>query len=85
MLGGEWFEELFGSPKTATEETIKSAALETLQQHLGISQEPSHAIVNIHKVHWGVQVTKCNINECEWVPSLCGVRKFYTTEGPTNL
>ena len=51
MLGGEWFEELFGSPKTATEETIKSAALETLQQHLGISQEPSHAIVNIHKVH----------------------------------
>ena len=50
MLGGEWFEELFGSPDTAKEETIKSAALETLQEHLGITQEPSYTVVNIHKV-----------------------------------
>ena len=49
-MGGEWFEELFGSPAEVKEETIKSTALEALQEHLGITQEPSHTIVSIHKV-----------------------------------
>lgn len=50
MMGGEWFEEFFGSPAEVKEETIKSTALEALQEHLGITQEPSHTIVRIHKV-----------------------------------
>ena len=59
MLGGEWFEELFGSPSTAKEDTIEEAALKTLHEHLGISQEPTRAIVNIHKVHQCVCVCVC--------------------------
>ena len=59
MLGGEWFEELFGSPSTAKEDTIEEAALKTLHEHLGISHEPTHAIVNIHKVHQCVCVCVC--------------------------
>ena len=51
MMGGEWFEELFGDPFTVSEDTILSTALEALQQHLGISQQPSHTIVSIEKVH----------------------------------
>ena len=50
-MGGEWFNELFGDPSTASEDTILATALETLQEHLGISQEPSHTIVSIEKVH----------------------------------
>ena len=50
MMGGEWFEELFGDPSTVSEDTILSTALEALQQHLGISQQPSHTIVSVEKV-----------------------------------
>ena len=50
MMGGEWFEELFGDPSTVSEDTILSTALEALQQQLGISQQPSHTIVSIEKV-----------------------------------
>lgn len=50
MMGGEWFEELFGDPSAVTEETILSTALETLNEHLGISQPPSHSIVSVEKV-----------------------------------
>ena len=49
-MGGEWFEELFGSPATVKEETMKSTALEALREHLDITQEPSHTIVSVHKV-----------------------------------
>ena len=53
-MGGEWFEELFGDPSTASEDTILSTALETLHKHLGISQQPSHTIVSIEKVQCDV-------------------------------
>ena len=59
MMGGEWFEELFGNPAKVKEETIKSTALEALKEHLGITQEPSHTIVSIHKVQF---VMCCDIN-----------------------
>ena len=50
MLGGQWFEELFGEPAHADESAITSAALEDLHHHLGISQPPSHIITRIHRV-----------------------------------
>ena len=49
-MGGEWFEELFGDPSTASKETILSTALDALREHLGITQQPSHTIVSIEKV-----------------------------------
>ena len=59
MLGGEWFTELFGSPETASEENVKTVALEELQYHLGITQHPSHCITAIHKVCIMVEYKCC--------------------------
>lgn len=49
MLGGEWFEQLFGDPDTVSDDVITQAALEDLEEHLGITQLPFHAITRIHK------------------------------------
>ena len=52
MLGGQWFEQLFGDPDTVSDDVITRAALEDLEEHLGITQQPSNAITRIHKVWW---------------------------------
>lgn len=41
MLGGEWFQELFGDPSTCQKDTLSQTALEELHKHLGITAQPS--------------------------------------------
>ena len=50
MMGGKWFEELFGSPDTVDKEALKQIALEELACHIGISVEPVECLINVHKV-----------------------------------
>ena len=50
MLGGAWFEELFGPVGEAQTSVVTEVALRTLQEHLGISQSPSFLRAEIHKV-----------------------------------
>ena len=50
MLGGEWFEDLFGNPEKVNEESIKRIALVELKNQLGITKSPTRAISKIHKV-----------------------------------
>ncbi|KAJ1861800.1 oxygen-dependent protoporphyrinogen oxidase [Coemansia sp. RSA 989] len=40
MLGGSRFEELFGSPATASKHALEDAALETIRNHLGLKSQP---------------------------------------------
>lgn len=71
-MGGEWFEELFGDPSTASEDTILSTALETLQEHLGITQQPSHAITSIEKVQIIHKYTiLLLVHTCMYVFTMC--------------
>ena len=50
MLGGEWFESMFGHPDAVSKDTIKQTALSELKSQLGITKEPIHAVSMIHKV-----------------------------------
>jgi hypothetical protein len=50
MLGGEWFEDLFGSPDEVSNEFIERIAREELKHHLGITSHPTDALSKIHKV-----------------------------------
>lgn len=50
MLGGEWFEDLFGDPHIVNTGTIVQAALDALRDHLEITEEPTRVIAQVHKV-----------------------------------
>lgn len=50
MLGGEWFEELFGSPQNADKKKILEYALEASRHHLGYKSDPIRTIVRVHEV-----------------------------------
>ena len=51
MLGGAWFEELFGSPEADTcASRVESAALKAVANHLGITHNPGLCNVLIQKV-----------------------------------
>lgn len=50
MIGGEWFESIFGRPDEASYESIKNVALEELRNHLGITKKPTHVLCKIQKV-----------------------------------
>ena len=51
MMGGEWFEELFGDPNTVNDDTLVNTALQSLYTQLEISQEPSDCHVTVQKVN----------------------------------
>lgn len=51
MMGGEWFEELFGDPNTVKDDTLVNIALQSLHTQLEISQEPSDCHVTVQKVN----------------------------------
>ncbi len=50
MLGGEWFEDLFGSPDEVSSESIVEVALEELKSHLAITSTPTYVLSKIQKV-----------------------------------
>ena len=51
MMGGHWFDELFGDPNTVSSDTLVEEALHSLyyQTKMG-SVDPEHVIVNVLKV-----------------------------------
>ncbi|KAJ8018243.1 Protoporphyrinogen oxidase [Holothuria leucospilota] len=49
MVGGAWFEELFGHPESVSGDHLLSIALATKEDHLKIKQKPIYSLVNIHR------------------------------------
>nr|XP_056709851.1 protoporphyrinogen oxidase [Euleptes europaea] len=49
MLGGAWFTPSLGNPDTVSDATLVSRARAAVKEHLGVSAEPSHTIVKVHK------------------------------------
>ncbi|XP_011405872.1 PREDICTED: protoporphyrinogen oxidase-like [Amphimedon queenslandica] len=49
MMGGEWFQELFGDPETIRSSTLSDIALKSLHTQLGISSDPLDCIATIQK------------------------------------
>ena len=47
MMGGEWFSQLGADPSA---DDITQKALKSLENHLGITDQPSHIISRIHMV-----------------------------------
>uniref|UniRef100_A0AAR2KFE0 Protoporphyrinogen oxidase n=1 Tax=Pygocentrus nattereri TaxID=42514 RepID=A0AAR2KFE0_PYGNA len=60
MMGGSWFEEVFGQPDHVTEQELLDRAAEALKTHLGITDAPlwskaavlKNCIPQYHLGHW---------------------------------
>ena len=50
MLGGEWFDELGCDPGNTSTDDIVRIALNSMRDHLGVTDEPSNVVACIHKV-----------------------------------
>ena len=61
MLGGEWFQEIFGSSGEVSEEAVGKVALEELQAHLGITKDPLDMLVKIQKVCFHISIAVVRI------------------------
>ena len=53
MLGGEWFDELGDDPGNTSTDDVVKIALDSLRDHLGVTDEPSNIVARIHKVTLG--------------------------------
>ncbi|KAM3872639.1 protoporphyrinogen oxidase [Diretmus argenteus] len=49
MMGGAWFQEVFGAPEEVTEECLLAAATEAVHCQLGVTTAPSWSRVALHK------------------------------------
>ncbi|XP_074510586.1 protoporphyrinogen oxidase [Sebastes fasciatus] len=49
MMGGAWFQEVFGDPETVTEEYLLARATEAVNSQLGVSAAPSWSRVTLQK------------------------------------
>lgn len=60
MMGGAWFEEVFGNPDKVTEQMLMDRASEAVRKHLGITHSPTwskaavlkNCIPQYHVGHW---------------------------------
>ena len=51
MIGGHWFEELFGDPDNVSKDTLAQAALQSLHDQTGMTAiDPEECIVSVLKV-----------------------------------
>ncbi len=50
MMGGHWFETIFGDVNQVTDNQLLSTAIEAAQHHLGIKEDPARYIVTLSKV-----------------------------------
>ena len=58
MMGGAWFNELFGDADKISPSELKTVAMESIREQLNIEVEPSRAVSNIHKVkYYNIAVT----------------------------
>ncbi|XP_073342400.1 protoporphyrinogen oxidase [Pagrus major] len=68
MMGGAWFQEVFGDPDAVTEEHLLVRATEAVQRHLGVTTAPSWSWVALqrdcipqyHLGHFRRVETMCN-------------------------
>ncbi|XP_071841904.1 protoporphyrinogen oxidase-like [Apostichopus japonicus] len=49
MMGGEWFEELFGDPEVVCKDKLLLTALESIKAHLNIHEKPIYSNVSVHR------------------------------------
>ncbi|XP_026149388.1 protoporphyrinogen oxidase isoform X2 [Mastacembelus armatus] len=49
MMGGAWFQEVFGAPEAVTEELLLAKATEIVSRHLGVTIPPSWSRVAIQR------------------------------------
>ena len=49
-MGGEWFDDLGDEPDNISTNDIIRIALDSLEDHMGVSDEPSNVVAQIHKV-----------------------------------
>ncbi|XP_037639547.1 protoporphyrinogen oxidase [Sebastes umbrosus] len=49
MMGGAWFQEVFGDPETVTEEYLLARATEAVNSQLGVTAAPSWSRVTLQK------------------------------------
>uniref|UniRef100_A0A8C5ATJ1 Protoporphyrinogen oxidase n=1 Tax=Gadus morhua TaxID=8049 RepID=A0A8C5ATJ1_GADMO len=49
MMGGAWFQEVFGSPDTVSEESLLAVATQAVRAHLGAGYPPSWSKVALQK------------------------------------
>ncbi|XP_069573352.1 protoporphyrinogen oxidase [Brachyistius frenatus] len=49
MMGGAWFQEVFGAPEAVTEEGLLERATEAVRCHLGVTAAPSWSRVLLHR------------------------------------
>ncbi|XP_034552961.1 protoporphyrinogen oxidase isoform X2 [Notolabrus celidotus] len=49
MMGGAWFQEVFGDPESVSEETLLRRATEAVKNHLGVNAAPSWSRVVLQK------------------------------------
>ncbi|XP_077179279.1 protoporphyrinogen oxidase isoform X3 [Paroedura picta] len=49
MLGGAWFTPHLGDPDTISDAALARRAQAAVKEQLGVSAEPSHAVVKVHK------------------------------------
>ena len=61
MMGGAWFEELFGSADSVTTSQLETVALESLREQLNITTEPNKVVSSVLKVRKLVKVTQTEI------------------------
>lgn len=50
MLGGAWFEELFGNVDTCDSSVIEEEAVKAAREQLRIRDEPIRTMTRVHKV-----------------------------------
>lgn len=49
MMGGAWFQEVFGDPDHVSQDDLLSRAVSAVSRHLGISQSPRWSSVAVHR------------------------------------
>ncbi|KAM9851881.1 protoporphyrinogen oxidase isoform 1-T2 [Aulostomus maculatus] len=49
MMGGAWFQEVFGAPEAVTEEDLLARATEAVRSHLGVTAAPSWSRVALQR------------------------------------
>jgi oxygen-dependent protoporphyrinogen oxidase len=49
MLGGEWFDELAANPGDLGTDDLVRIALDSMKDHMGVTETPSHIVARIHK------------------------------------
>ena len=50
MMGGAWFEKLFGDPDTCPTSRFEESAIRAVAEQLKATVDPSKVLVRVHKV-----------------------------------